>query len=410
MATGRRALLIGGIALLVLVALALTTGGDGERAPDPPAATPAATATSEPLDPTPAPSPAPTEASLVMWARGGLERDAADRIGELDDVLATAFVRSATLGLVATRDATGTTVEEWDDGFRVPVAAAAVSPAELAATSDGTRAPELLELSAGEVLLSETSARLRGIGVGGTIDLVNLPGLEVAGVVPDGTARRAEIILHAADADRAGIDADGSIVVRYRTGPGGSDAASMETAIRGSLPDDPPVRIVAGGGTYRAPLVLPLLEVKERFGELAFRPRAGTRDVDADAGFVREHIVSAEVPLLGTVRCHRDIVEDLRRALADIVDAGLTDAIDPSQYGGCYHPRLISADRDGLSRHSWGIAIDVNVDLSVPGLGPPPPPEVIAAFARHGFRWGGDFLQPDNHHFEWVGAAARQRD
>lgn len=28
----------------------------------------------------------------------------------------------------------------------------------------------------------------------------------------------------------------------------------------------------------------------------------------------------------------------------------------------------------------------------------------LAAFEEHGFRWGGDFLTPDNHHLEWVGA------
>lgn len=78
-------------------------------------------------------------------------------------------------------------------------------------------------------------------------------------------------------------------------------------------------------------------------------------------------------------------------------------------YGGCYHPRLISADRDRLSRHSWGIAIDLNVDLSQPGLGPPPPPEVVEILGRHGFRWGGDFLHADNHHFEWIGEEATRR-
>jgi len=159
----------------------------------------------------------------------------------------------------------------------------------------------------------------------------------------------------------------------------------------------------------RVPLVLSLVEIKQRFGEFAYRPRQGVREIEIEAGFVDEQIVTESVPILGTVKCHRAIMEDLRSALAEIVAAGLDDGIDPARYGGCFHPRRISADRDRLSSHAWGIAVDVNVDLALPGLGPVPPDEVIDAFARNGFRWGGDFLQPDNHHFEWVGRAALER-
>ena len=74
---------------------------------------------------------------------------------------------------------------------------------------------------------------------------------------------------------------------------------------------------------------------------------------------------------------------------------------------GCFHPRRIAYGRENLSRHAWGIAIDLNVDFSQPGAGPVPPQEFIEIWGRHGFRWGGDFTTPDNHHFEWVGTAGR---
>ena len=119
--------------------------------------------------------------------------------------------------------------------------------------------------------------------------------------------------------------------------------------------------------------------------------------------------MTAEVPVLGTVRCHRDIVAPLRAAIDDVVAAGRRSELDPSRYGGCFSPRRISQGSSALSHHAWGIAIDVNVDLSLPGLGPPPSPATIESFERQGFRWGGDFLVPDNHHFEWVGASATQR-
>lgn len=34
---------------------------------------------------------------------------------------------------------------------------------------------------------------------------------------------------------------------------------------------------------------------------------------------------------------------------------------------------------------------------------------MIEIFGRHGFRWGGDFTTPDNHHWEWVGVRATER-
>ncbi len=156
----------------------------------------------------------------------------------------------------------------------------------------------------------------------------------------------------------------------------------------------------------RAALVLSLPQVKARFGEFAFRVREGGREIELARGFTEQQIVDARVPLLGTVRCHRGIVADLRAALGAIEDAGLGGEIDPARYAGCFYPRRISVGAAQLSRHSWGIALDINVDLSVEGGGERPPRPVIAAFERHGFRWGGEFIVPDNHHFEWVGQDA----
>lgn len=202
------------------------------------------------------------------------------------------------------------------------------------------------------------------------------------------------------------IWARGDLTPEFADAVAGLDDVLVEE-IRSLVPPDLRARIVEldaeDDGRRRGPLVLSLPEVKRRFGEFAFRPRSGTREVDLEPGFRDEHIVTVEVPLLGNVTCHEAIVDDLRAALRTVVDAGLVSEIDPSRYGGCFYPRRISVADDGLSRHSWGIAIDINVDLSHPDLGPPPHPDVVAAFEAHGFRWGGDFLHPDNHHFEWVG-------
>lgn len=361
-----------------------------------------------------APSPAEIDRSavLVMWSRGELSPSIAERAAQLLHVTAAAFVRSETVGLVGSRDADGRPVDQLEGGWRIPVDVAAVEPSALAATlPDGPAREAVAALEPGQVLLPESAAALRRVGVGGQLDLAGRSGLQVVGVVPDGAVRNAEIVLHAADADAAGLDPDGSIVVRHDA-PDGASTEDLREALRALAPGDRPARVVdvrGGGSRHRAPLVLSLLEVKSRFGEFAYQPRAGVREITIDPAWVDRHIVSAEVPILGTVRCHEAIVEDLRGALGEIVGSGLAHEIDPSAYGGCYYPRLIAVGRDRLSRHSWGIAVDVNVDLSQPGLGPPPSPEVVRILGRHGFRWGGDFLSPDNHHFEWIGEEASRR-
>lgn len=403
---------------VVLLSGAVVVGLDVAGTPDGSPPAPAAPSATSPPSPTAAATPDPTPGrtadggTLVMWSRGELSPAVAQGASRLEHVTAAAFVRSETVGLVGTRDADGRPVDRFEDGWRVPVDVAAVDPDAFAAIL--TRGPArgaVATLEPGQALLSETAAQLRRVGVGGQVALAGLTGLDVVAVVPDGAVRNAEIVLHAADADAAGLDPDGSVVVRH-TAPDGDASDALRAALRELAPGDRPVRVVdvAGGAArHRAPLVLSLLEVKSRFGEFAYRPRDGVRDITVDPGWVERHIVAEEVPVIGTVRCHRAVLEDLRAALTEIVDEGLGGAIDPGAYGGCYHPRLISADRDRLSRHSWGIAIDLNVDLSQPGLGPPPPPEVVGILGRHGFRWGGDFLHADNHHFEWIGQEATRR-
>lgn len=211
------------------------------------------------------------------------------------------------------------------------------------------------------------------------------------------------------DAERLGLeDRRRSLVVLHR---GGEKMTDRLIAVLASVTDVPPHVSVLHPADDEPPirLVLSLAQVKERFGEFSYRPRPGVREIVVDAAFADEHMVTTTVPILGEVRCHRLMINDLVAALNDVITAELDSWIDPRTYAGCHYPRRISTERARLSHHSWGIAIDFNVDLSMPGLGPVPPTEMIEIFGRHGFRWGGDFSQPDNHHWEWVGPHAIQR-
>lgn len=408
------------VSLLALVAVACTgtpttteaptatrtdTAGRSEADDDTPGATTGPASTPD-AEPTPTSSPTPDQGVVVMWARGGLPPDVARRAAELPGVVSADHVRSDTVGLAGSRDADGVAVDDLEPGWRIPVEVRAVDPTtSVDALEPGPTREAVAALEPGQVLLPRSSAERRGLTAGARLDLEDRAELVVAAVVEDEVLGRAEIIVHVEDAGAVGLDPDGSLRIVHDGTPGPEFASALEalapadTAVRvvGTRPDEP---------VRRAPLVLSLPDVKERFGEFAFRDDDADREVTPDAAWVEEHIVVADVPVLGTVRCHRAIIDDLRAALQAVADAGLADTIDRDDYGGCYHARRIGNHSNRLSHHSWGIALDINVDLSQPGLGPPPEPEVVDAFAAQGFRWGGLFLSPDNHHFEWVGEAA----
>ncbi len=56
-----------------------------------------------------------------------------------------------------------------------------------------------------------------------------------------------------------------------------------------------------------------------------------------------------------------------------------------------------------LSRHTWAQALDTNTVSNCQGCVPQMDCRVVRIFRAHNFAWGGNFLNPDGMHFEWVG-------
>lgn len=345
--------------------------------------------------------------ALVMWARGGLSPDVTTRASDASGVEAAIHLPSDSLGLVAVRDAAGSAILSLDASWRIPVDVTAVEPTDARAVlAAGDVRDAVAALQQGEALLTQSAADRHGVGAGAEVVLLGGHRLAVAGVVPDGTLSNGELLVHADDAAVLGMDPEGAVLVT----PDASADETLARRLEALAPANTRVRVdtVADGETApENPLVLSLTDVKERFGEFSFRDDNPDRDIHPDPAWVAENITIEDVPIIGRIRCHRAIFDDLRQALQAIRDAGLEGELDNGKYGGCYHPRRIGAGSESLSRHSWGIAIDLNVDFSVPGAGQEFHPGIIEAFANAGFRWGGLFLSPDNHHFEWVGDAAQ---
>lgn len=123
--------------------------------------------------------------------------------------------------------------------------------------------------------------------------------------------------------------------------------------------------------------------------------------VNPEARWVREYIRSEEVPILGTVTCNKAMLPQLRAALTKVQRAGLAATIHRAEYGGCYVPRFIARDPSrGLSFHTFGTAIDLNVPGNLRGTVGEIDRRVVNIFIQCGFNWGGTWNYTDPMHFE----------
>lgn len=138
----------------------------------------------------------------------------------------------------------------------------------------------------------------------------------------------------------------------------------------------------------------------EAVGSFSYTPHPDGR-ITPDPRWVAANIVTEPVPILGEVTCHRVMIPQLRAALEQIVAQGLADKVHPDEFAGCYYPRYIDRDpAKGLSLHSWGIAVDLNVPGNQRGTAGEIDRQVVAIFKRWGFAWGGDWNYTDPMHFE----------
>jgi hypothetical protein len=123
--------------------------------------------------------------------------------------------------------------------------------------------------------------------------------------------------------------------------------------------------------------------------------------IEPDRAWVERNIVRADVPILGSVTCHRLLIPQLAAALGELERRGFSQYVDPSDYGGCYVPRFIDRDPENpLSMHAFGLAVDLNISSNPLGTKGNMAPEVVETFEKWGFVWGGRWSRPDPMHFE----------
>ena len=143
--------------------------------------------------------------------------------------------------------------------------------------------------------------------------------------------------------------------------------------------------------------VLPTALIKNYFGDFQIKERDGTW-ITIESDWRNENIERKSMPIIGRATCNKIMWEPLLGALNQVIAEGLEDTLSKEEFqksGGCYAPRRINRFNAGgaISRHAWGIAIDINVKSGYH-------PRVVEIFNSWGFAWGGTWTSPDEMHFE----------
>ncbi|MBU6226362.1 MAG: M15 family metallopeptidase [Acidobacteria bacterium] len=335
--------------------------------------------------------------SLAVRAR---IRDAAASIG------AEAYPGRAAMFGMSRIEREGRSIQRIPRGMQVPMSTT-VQPDEVVRNLMSVEAADAL--LAGGIVMGDSSARFRGAREGDVVTLIDKrrrPVTFVIGLVAeDDVVGGGDLLMSPTQADLLGA----TTVTRYTvTGFRNPDTAAAALAAAGFV-NGMDFRVRRTWDERNPDATLGLGEAKLLVGEFAYKITKSGK-VTADPGWVHQNITPRRFFSGIPVRagCHRRIWAPLQGALNEIKREGLDELIDvdnTNQFGGCFYARLnrISGDLGYLSRHSWGMAFDMNTTTNAQGRAPNLDCRIVRIFRKWGFAWGGNFTPADGMHFEYVG-------
>ena len=339
----------------------------------------------------------PVGFSLAIRAR---IRDAAESIG------AEAYPGRAAMFGMSRIEREGRSIQRIPRGMQVPMSTT-VQPDEVGRNLMSVEAADAL--LAGGIVMGDSSARFRGARAGDVVTLIDKrrrPVTFVIGLVAeDDVVGGGDLLMSPTQADLLGA----TTVTRYTvTGFRNPDTAASALAAAGFV-NGMDFRVRRTWDERNPDATLGLGEAKLLVGEFAYKITKSGK-VTADPGWVHQNITPRRFFSGIPVRagCHRRIWAPLQGALNEIKREGLDELIDvdnTNQFGGCFYARLnrISGDLGYLSRHSWGMAFDMNTTTNAQGRAPNLDCRIVRIFRKWGFAWGGNFTPADGMHFEYVG-------
>ena len=291
-------------------------------------------------------------------------------------------------------------------GWRVPMGTR-VLPVEFVRVTGGQAMAAVLE--AGQLLMGENSARIRGAEVGDGVTLRDAHGgihrFTVGMIVSNDFADGEDLIMASPDAFAMGLRKTSRVAVTGFSRP----SAVLDALRRKGFKPGVDLRVRTSWDLPNPDATLGFATLKLKLGEFAFQP------TNSDAIHVEDSWRSSQIdwfhryssiPLRNN--CHKKVVDAIEGAFAEIVKAGLRDKIDvgiSQRYGGCFVGRYnrLAGLFGSPSRHAFGAAIDLNTTTNKQWTRPQMDCGVVRVFRKWGFAWGGNFWPSDGMHFEWVG-------
>ena len=329
---------------------------------------------------------------LAIWSSRDLPAGLDARLAGVKGVKWVARVSVGMVNLVGVTGATKRLPRRRGGGI-LPMAIAAMDP------PPGD--PVTPALTVGSAVLSQTAATLRGLVTGDSLTIEagrTRRSFRIGAVVPDDDAHGRELIIPLRSASGLGLTATRGLIASLE-----GDHAPAALREVDALTTGVRVRVRTGEDPEEDPTEGPILafaDVKRIFGEFTYTPRSSGLFVTIDKSWEDANIVKVRVPLLGLIACNKRLIPQLTGAMRELIRTGLSGLV--KTYNGCFSPRMQVGNSYALSRHAFGIAVDLNAGRNRYGDPPRQDPRLVQLMERWGFSWGGGWLVPDGMHFEFV--------
>ena len=314
-------------------------------------------------------------------------------------------VKFPTISLTAQTRA-GKDMFRLGEGWRIPMATMVATSAYVRAIGGDAMADIVAR---GQVLMGETSAKVRGAQVGDVLILRDrkfwMHPFTVGAIVADEFVNSGDLFMSSSAAALLGEMPVSQIAITDIVSP----ASVLSGLKKKGITIGTEFRLRTSWDRKNPDGTLGTATTKKLLGEFSYRPTVGSSILVAGSwtsSNIAWKMRYTDIKLGNN--CHRIVVDAIQGALTEIKRARLSRFVNTqnsNRYGGCFVGRYnrLAGNFGAPSRHAWGMAIDINTDTNPLGGIPQMNCAVVRIFRKWGFAWGGNFWPADGMHFEYVG-------